>query len=158
VNSKEIIEKYNSGIGISTLVKNYNVSQNKIYQILNNNNVSIRNKGGRKTSLSNHQITEIVALYNKGFSLSKLESKFKISKERIKTILRENGIIVRGYNTYKNIPVGSKYNRLTLLEELKERKNKKIQWLVQCECGNQKVVLKPDVLSNKTKSCGCLKK
>ncbi|MEM5592763.1 hypothetical protein AAHH67_15340 [Niallia circulans] len=157
MNDKEIIEDYNSGLGISTLVKNYNVSQNKIHQILNSNNVPIRSKGGRKTFLTNSQITEMISLYNKGFSLSKLESEFKVSKERIKTILRDNNIIVREYNTYKNIPVGSKFNRLTFIEELKERKNNKIQWLVQCKCGNQKIVMKPDVLSNKTKSCGCLK-
>ncbi|MGT3716950.1 hypothetical protein ACPA2G_11035 [Staphylococcus aureus] len=48
---------------------------------------------------------------------------------------------------------GDKYNRLTAVKEIDNRK-----WLFRCICGNEKVISKYDVQKGHTKSCGCLQK
>lgn len=156
MNDSDVLEDYGNGLGIRDLVTKYHTSQSKIYGILKRNNVQIRPSGGRKASLTDEQVYKIITKYKDGEILKNLEKEFKTSKERIKEILKENNVPIRTYNkNYKYIEEGTKFWKLTFLEEIKERKNKKIQWLVRCECGNQKVVLKPDVLSGKTKTCGC---
>ena len=55
----------------------------------------------------------------------------------------------------KNIN-GMKFGKLIVLKET-ERKNKcgNIYCLCQCECGNQKEIIKSSLISGNTKSCGC---
>lgn len=53
---------------------------------------------------------------------------------------------------------GQKFGRLTVLYELPERKNGKIQWRCRCDCGNEKDVLSTSLTSGHTQSCGCLQK
>ena len=53
---------------------------------------------------------------------------------------------------------GQKFNRLTVLYPLKERKNHSVVWHCKCDCGNECDVVSPSLVNNKTKSCGCLKK
>lgn len=48
---------------------------------------------------------------------------------------------------------GDKYNRLTAVKEIDNRK-----WLFRCICGNEKVISKYDVQKGHTKSCGCLQR
>lgn len=57
----------------------------------------------------------------------------------------------------KNL-IGEKFGRLTVLEQLPERKNKKIIWKCQCDCGNIINVASIYLKKGNTKSCGCLKK
>lgn len=49
-----------------------------------------------------------------------------------------------------------KFNRLMALEPIK--KNNRIYWKCQCDCGNIVEVRADGLLSGKTKSCGCYKK
>lgn len=55
-----------------------------------------------------------------------------------------------------------KYNKLTIIEEAppKEATNGYMEdyVLVECDCGNKKVIRKYSVVKGKTKSCGCLQK
>lgn len=51
---------------------------------------------------------------------------------------------------------GLKFNKLTVLEKA-GFKNKNTQWLCKCECGNTAIVGRGNLLSGKTKSCGCLR-
>ena len=57
--------------------------------------------------------------------------------------------------------VGQKFGRLTVLEkvadkiDLKSGKHKS-QFLCQCDCGNQKVVLGSALTQGTIRSCGCL--
>ena len=51
---------------------------------------------------------------------------------------------------------GQRFGYLVVLSEIKERKNKQIQWLCKCDCGNQLPVLGASLRSGNTKSCGCL--
>lgn len=58
----------------------------------------------------------------------------------------------------RNKNIDTKYNRLTLVQELEPIKYKtqtKRQFLCECECGNKKVVLLQHLKSEKIKSCGC---
>lgn len=52
---------------------------------------------------------------------------------------------------------GQRFGYLVVLSEIKERKNKQIQWLCKCDCGNQLPVLGASLRSGNTKSCGCMK-
>lgn len=155
--SLKVVEMYTAGDGINKISRNLNISQKKIYQILNDNDISIRNKGGKTKNLSFEEVKEIVKMYENKTPLSEIGKIFKTSKERIKEILTSNGIELRTYSTKKEYSKGSKFHKLTLLDESTERRNKKIVWIMKCECGKVVDVLKPDVLSGKTKSCGCLK-
>lgn len=49
--------------------------------------------------------------------------------------------------------IGEKFGRLTVVEEFKENKIRKLK--CKCDCGNEIAVTKRDVLSGHTKSCGC---
>lgn len=53
----------------------------------------------------------------------------------------------------KNID-GMKFGRLTVLKELKEYTPRRV--LCLCDCGNEIVVIKTDLMSYHTQSCGCL--
>ena len=48
---------------------------------------------------------------------------------------------------------GQKINRLTFIKHIEGSK-----WLCKCDCGEEKILTKCDVLSGNTKSCGCLNK
>lgn len=51
--------------------------------------------------------------------------------------------------------VGTKFGRLTVIEEAKSDKNRAC-WLCQCDCGNQCIVKGKYLRNGDTKSCGCL--
>ena len=53
---------------------------------------------------------------------------------------------------------GQTFGRLTVMYELPERKNGKVQWHCKCSCGNEKDILSTQLTSGKTQSCGCLQK
>ncbi len=54
--------------------------------------------------------------------------------------------------------IGKKFGRLTVAELAGSTKNKKRQWLCECECGGVSVCTTGDLNSGHTKSCGCLQK
>ena len=54
---------------------------------------------------------------------------------------------------------GKTFGRLTVIERVDRpegSKSKKICWLCECECGNNKVVVGDHLRSGNTRSCGCL--
>ena len=56
--------------------------------------------------------------------------------------------------------VGKKFNRLTVIKRVEDKiegKTKRPQFLCECECGNQRIVLGRFLKSGDVKSCGCLK-
>ncbi len=155
----DIIEDYISGYGINRISKKYSISQNKVYQILRTNNIKIRQKGSQKRILSKNQIESIVTMYIEGKPLKDIEKEFRTSKERIKELLRENGVKVDKRNSYNYVEIkkGEKFNHLEFIEELDERKCNKIMCKVKCDCNNIKNVFKADLLNGKVKSCGCIR-
>lgn len=59
---------------------------------------------------------------------------------------------MRGYNL-----VGQKFNLLTVIAELPEKKKRNRQWLCQCDCGNTTVARSTVLINGYKRSCGCLK-
>lgn len=53
---------------------------------------------------------------------------------------------------------GKRFGRLLVLDRNGIAKNGNIQWLCQCDCGNQTIVDSQSLKRNFTKSCGCLRK
>lgn len=51
---------------------------------------------------------------------------------------------------------GQKFNNLTVLYPLKERKNRQVVWHCRCDCGKETDVVSQALRTNHTKSCGCL--
>ena len=88
INMKELVNKYENGIGTTLLAKEYNTYPTVIKDILNRNGIKLREH--RDTWNMNKieiSINEIVDLYNYGFSLRQIASMYKVSdltiKERI---------------------------------------------------------------------------
>lgn len=53
--------------------------------------------------------------------------------------------------------IGIKTNKLTVIKRV-ENLNGKKSYLFRCECENEKIIRKNDVISGKTTSCGCIHK
>lgn len=49
---------------------------------------------------------------------------------------------------------GKKFGKLTVIR-LSERKNGRITWLCECDCGNEKVIRADDLRTGNSKTCGC---
>ena len=47
-----------------------------------------------------------------------------------------------------------RFGKLVAIEP-KGRKNKKIAWLCQCDCGNETIVASDKLRNGHTQSCGC---
>ena len=52
---------------------------------------------------------------------------------------------------------GQKFEMLTALYPVAERKDKCVQWMCACDCGAKKVIPSTDLTRGRVKSCGCLK-
>ena len=52
---------------------------------------------------------------------------------------------------------GQVFGKLTVIKALDERKNGKIVWQCQCECGSICEVIAGNLITNHTLSCGCMR-
>lgn len=52
--------------------------------------------------------------------------------------------------------IGERFGRLVVLKKVGNDKWRHTQWLCQCVCGKEKIILGYDLRSGHTKSCGCL--
>src|ERR1035437_811689 len=52
--------------------------------------------------------------------------------------------------------VGQKFNRLTIIEQVRLENQQQRHWLCRCDCGTEKVVGSKELKTGNTKSCGCL--
>lgn len=50
---------------------------------------------------------------------------------------------------------GKHYGRLVAIEKVDNDRNNHKRWLCKCECGNEAIVLENDLVTSKTRSCGC---
>ncbi len=77
----------------------------------------------------------------------------------LKNLTKSCGCLVKYKNQLKcSIKRGMIFGRLIVLKRIKSIKYKNcFEYLCQCSCGNQTIVL-PGNLNRKTKSCGCLNK
>jgi len=75
-----------------------------------------------------------------------------LSREKSIEVMQEyNNRKVKKYNL-----LGRVFGRLTVLEQLANKNNKRM-WLCKCKCGNDKIVQTSSLLNRSTMSCGCLK-
>lgn len=51
-----------------------------------------------------------------------------------------------------------RFELLTALYPIEERKDKCIQWMCRCECGAMKAIPSTDLTRHRVKSCGCLQR
>lgn len=61
-------------------------------------------------------------------------------------------------NNCTNIPINSKFGKLTVLGRAPIKGNAKAYWTCQCDCGNIVDIRGEYLLNGHTKSCGCLRK
>lgn len=74
--------------------------------------------------------------------------------------MRTAGFATTGRRRRRSVPlphhmIGQRYDRLTVVEYV-GRKGHNHEWLCECECGNEKIVLGSNLSRGNTRSCGCL--
>lgn len=60
--------------------------------------------------------------------------------------------------TRTNDLIGKRFGKLTVIEKSSIRKNKRVWWVCQCDCGNKTKVPTYRLNNGETKSCGCIRK
>lgn len=53
--------------------------------------------------------------------------------------------------------IGKKYGSLEVIEVVRDYEKKRTYYICRCECGREVKVLKDNVVSGRSKSCGCRK-
>lgn len=53
--------------------------------------------------------------------------------------------------------VGKRFGKLIVKNDYIKTESNKTKWLCKCDCGNEKYILRHDLISGNTKSCGCIK-
>lgn len=54
----------------------------------------------------------------------------------------------------KNL-IGKRFGMLVVIQRAQNSKAGKTMWLVKCDCGNEKIVSRDNLVSGNTRSCGC---
>lgn len=54
--------------------------------------------------------------------------------------------------------IGNRYGRLTVMLDCGQAKNLQYKYLVQCDCGESKVIVGNSMVTGLVKSCGCLRR
>jgi len=85
-----------------------------------------------------------------------LEKRIKIMAELNKVILI--GRLTKDPELRHNTDVGRIFGRLTVVKKDNSTNGGKTKLICICECGKTLSVLKSSLVTNKTKSCGCLRK
>lgn len=61
-----------------------------------------------------------------------------------------------GKNNFKDL-TGQKFGKLTAKQPIFNENKKRYDWVCQCDCGNDIIVLGSSLTSGNTQSCGCIK-
>ena len=92
---KEIISKYNNGIKVKDIVKEYNISQQTINRYLKSQNISkIKYRSCRR--FDKNKENQIIELYKKGYSQKEIAILYNTFNTSIRRVLLRNNIILRG--------------------------------------------------------------
>jgi intein-encoded DNA endonuclease-like protein len=101
---QEIIRLYKSGWTLERIAPLYNSSSGLLSKIMRRNNVP-RNRYNRiridLRKVKPEQEPEVIALYNQGFSSTKIAVRFNASNNVILKVLRDNNIKIRNTNYKK---------------------------------------------------------
>lgn len=94
-----IIAAYNGGATVEALSQRFKISRPVIYLVLQDGReqgVITRDRDRRgRTRNTEARNTEIVALYESGLNMQEIGDKFGISRERVRQVLRTNGVQAR---------------------------------------------------------------
>lgn len=97
----------------------------------------------------------IVDHYRAGVAPKNLAKKYGfLDASYVYRILKKNGIQIRG--PQQNL-IGQKFGRLTVIKQLASPDNNR-RWLCKCECGNEHRAKTKDLNTQRTRSCGCLRR
>jgi hypothetical protein len=100
------------------------------------------------------KINKIIRLYTINmFSMSKIEKIVHVHRHLISKILKKNKISIRKnyiQNRYTKNIVGKKFGKWTVLKH-----DKHAYYICQCSCGTIRSVKRDNLISKKSKSCGC---
>ena len=92
---KEIISKYNNGIKVKDIVKEYNISQQTINRYLKSQNISkIKYRSCRR--FDKNKENQIIELYKKGYSQKEIAILYNTFNTSIRRVLLRNNNILRG--------------------------------------------------------------
>ena len=64
----------------------------------------------------------------------------------------------RIYNGGKNFVdlSGKRFGKLTVIKRAENSQDDRVQWMCKCDCGKEVIIRSSSLISNKTRSCGCL--
>lgn len=115
--------------------------------------------GNKFKDITNQKFGELVALYPSSRKSGDIQWVCKCSCgnfiETSGVSLRGNKTITCGFCQDKKI-IGNSFGRLTPIERIKEFNKGNTKYLCKCSCGNETIVTDFQLLSGRTKSCGCL--
>lgn len=116
--------------------------------------------GSRKKDISNQKFNRLTAI-----SFSNLDSRgmthWLFRCDCGKEVVRQKARVLSGKTSscgcarIKKDIITMKFNKLTAIKPVEAVKRYEYKWLFKCDCGNEKIILKSSVLSNRVVSCGC---
>jgi transposase-like protein len=106
-----VVELYVSGVNFSKIATLLKVNRDNVKNILKEKNVWVENRDVLKKEFNDVEINDILIKYKNGISVQKICKLYNVSNKPIQKILKDNGILKKGYSN------GVKIN---LTEEQKE--------------------------------------
>lgn len=102
---EQLIADYESGMSYDALCKKYHHKFATIKKILRENNIDTAARDRKKyitdKRLSNETISNLISDYRTGFSLNKVASKYDLSVQKVRKILKVNDITIRPVSNRK---------------------------------------------------------
>jgi hypothetical protein len=120
----EIVSLYHSGMSLTSIGNKLNIVRCIVKKILIQNNVWIENRDGIKRIFDEIEIVKIKEMYlNENFSTEKIGCYFNVSKIPIIRILKELGILRKGYSHGIKIELSQDQKNKIKILYLNEHKN-----------------------------------
>ena len=170
---KDIIAAYETETS-TELAKKYNVSRGMITKIWYDNNLSgkkVENTQTTKIDLTGQKFGYLTVLKEspkRGSNgnifwwckCEKCGTEREISGATLRNgkviscgcVSKDNLKLGRGLN-FQNL-TGQKFGKLTVIERVEDARGGQVQWLCQCDCGNQSTVMAENLKKGNTQSCG----
>ena len=94
----EMIEMYQQGHGLMYIAAQYYSNNTTIKQVLTQNGVTIRGRGGFEINASQRLIKRVVNLYQNGYTIDTIAKRVGYSGTTIRRWLMDNGVRIRSKN------------------------------------------------------------
>lgn len=97
-------------------------------------------------------------IVDKGMKKVEVMRELGISREILNAALKRANVPNEDYRKKKIINlVGRRFGRLVVLKACEKRRWKAIVWECRCDCGERAYIIGRNLVSGRTKSCGCLR-